>query len=438
MIRRPPRSTLFPYTTLFRSQGRRRRGNGGELRAVDAVRRAGDTRLAASPLRLSGALRRRPAQPRRTHVAHRVSRHARCGDPGLRGPVGNSLPLALWHRGARGHRQPGRRRAVRHQRVGGLAAGLRPRLRDRRGRRLSHRLRQRAGHADARHVVDAERHAGDDARRARLPARRNRRRGRARPDRGTQPVVPRPAAPRLHRLPAAFHPACRPPAMDEYAIGVLTNIGLFSFVALSAWLLLVAGELSFGQQAFFGVGAYAAGICTTMLGWPLPLAALAAMALGAAAAALVGLPTLRLRGLYFAMATLAAAEMLRILFELFHWQIALGDDRIGPDGTQGFRGIRWMFERGIEPLDFLAIVWILLIGVVIIFLRIENSRLGATLRALGHDPELARSAGIDVDRLKLGVVAAGGALAALGGALFAHHNTYIEPRNFDIMLGVHS
>ena len=226
--------------------------------------------------------------------------------------------------------------------------------------------------------------------------------------------------------------------MDEYAIGVLTNIGLFSFVALSAWLLLVAGELSFGQQAFFGVGAYAAGICTTMLGWPLPLAALAAMALGAAAAALVGLPTLRLRGLYFAMATLAAAEMLRILFELFHWQIALGDDRIGPDGTQGFRGIRWMFERGIEPLDFLAIVWILLIGVVIIFLRIENSRLGATLRALGHDPELARSTGIDVDRLKLGVVAAGGALAALGGALFAHHNTYIEPRNFDIMLGVHS
>jgi len=226
--------------------------------------------------------------------------------------------------------------------------------------------------------------------------------------------------------------------MDEYAIGVLTNIGLFSFVALSAWLLLVAGELSFGQQAFFGVGAYAAGICTAMLGWPLPLAALAAMALGAAAAALVGLPTLRLRGLYFAMATLAAAEMLRILFELFHWQIALGGEKVGPDGTQGFRGIRWVFERGVEPLDFLAMVWILLIGVVVIFLRIENSRLGATLRALGHDPELARSAGIDVDRLKLGVVAAGGALAALGGALFAHHNTYIEPRNFDIMLGVHS
>ena len=63
--------------------------------------------------------------------------------------------------------------------------------------------------------------------------------------------------------------------MDDYAIGVLTNIGLLSFLALSAYLLLVAGELSFGQQAFFGVGAYAGGILTAMYAWPLPLAALA-------------------------------------------------------------------------------------------------------------------------------------------------------------------
>jgi branched-chain amino acid transport system permease protein len=226
--------------------------------------------------------------------------------------------------------------------------------------------------------------------------------------------------------------------MDEYAIGVLTNIGLLSFIAASAYLLLVAGELSFGQQAFFGVGAYAAGISTAMLGLPLPLATLVAMLLGAAAAALVALPTLRLRGLYFAMATLAAAEMLRILFELFHWQIEIGGEAVGPDGTQGFRGIRWVLERGVEPLGFLAIVWGLLALVIAIFVFVERSKLGATLRALGEDPELAGVLGIDVLRLKLGVVATAGALAALGGALFAHHNTYIEPRNFDIMLGVHS
>ena len=66
-------------------------------------------------------------------------------------------------------------------------------------------------------------------------------------------------------------------SVDDYTIGVLTNIGLFSFVALSAYLLLVAGEMSFGQQAFFGVGAYSGGMLTALFGWPLPLAALAAM-----------------------------------------------------------------------------------------------------------------------------------------------------------------
>jgi branched-chain amino acid transport system permease protein len=226
--------------------------------------------------------------------------------------------------------------------------------------------------------------------------------------------------------------------MDEYALGVLTNIGLFSFVALSAYLLLIAGEMSFGQQAFFGVGAYAGGISTAMLGLPLPLGVVIAMLFGAVAAALVGLPTLRLRGLYFAMATLAAAEMFRILFELVHWQLEVEGELVGPDGTQGFRGIRWVLERGVEPEAFLALVWTLLILVLLLFLIAERSKLGATIRALGEDPGLAGTLGIDVERFKLGVVAVSGALAALGGALFAHHNTYIEPRNFDIMLGVHS
>jgi branched-chain amino acid transport system permease protein len=226
--------------------------------------------------------------------------------------------------------------------------------------------------------------------------------------------------------------------MDAYAIGVLTNIALFSFIALSAYLLLVAGEMSFGQQAFFGVGAYAGGILTTLYAWPLPLAALAAMALGAFAQLLVALPTVRLRGLYFAMATLAAAEMARILFELLHWRREVDGELAGPDGTQGFRGIRWIFEHGIEPLHYLAMVGGLLALVLAIFALVERSRLGATLRGVGQDPELAASVGIDVQRVKLGVAAAAGALAALGGVLYAHHNTYIEPRNFDIMLGVHS
>lgn len=226
--------------------------------------------------------------------------------------------------------------------------------------------------------------------------------------------------------------------MDLYTIGVLTNIGLLSFLALSAYVLLVAGEMSFGQQAFFGVGAYTAGIATAMFELPLLAAALAAMTLGGGAAVLVGLPTLRLRGLYFAMVTLAAAEMFRILFELLRWQRPVAGEPVGPDGTQGFRGIRWVFEQGVEPAHFLAIIYVLLALLLGVLLLVERSRLGATLRAIGEDPELAAALGADVARLKLGAAAAAGALAGLGGALYAHHNTYIEPRNFDIMLGVHS
>ena len=56
--------------------------------------------------------------------------------------------------------------------------------------------------------------------------------------------------------------------MDDHLVGVLSNVGMISFIALSAYLLLVVGEISFGQQAFFAISAYASGIATAMWGWP--------------------------------------------------------------------------------------------------------------------------------------------------------------------------
>src|SRR5881296_2063313 len=106
--------------------------------------------------------------------------------------------------------------------------------------------------------------------------------------------------------------------MDDHLIGVLSNIGVVSFIALSAYLLLLTGEISFGQQAFFAIGAYAAAIATALWGWP-------------PAAALVCLPTLRLHGLYCAIATLAFAEAVRLVFELFHYQLPVDGELTGPN-----------------------------------------------------------------------------------------------------------
>ena len=226
--------------------------------------------------------------------------------------------------------------------------------------------------------------------------------------------------------------------MDDHLVGVLANIGIISLVALSAYVLLLAGEVSFGQQAFFAIGAYAAGMTTAMLRWPLAPALVVGALAGALVAAAVGRATLRLSGLYFAIATLAFAEMVRIAFELFIWQVDVGGTLVGPKGTDGFGDIRYLFENEITPLQYMSGIYLLLAVVLAAFLALDRSRWGRMLRQAGTDAVLAELQGIDVVRVRLAAAATAGALAGLGGGLYAHLLTYVEPRNFDIMLGVHS
>jgi branched-chain amino acid transport system permease protein len=226
--------------------------------------------------------------------------------------------------------------------------------------------------------------------------------------------------------------------MDDYLIGVLSNIGVISFVALSAYLLLLTGEISFGQQAFFAIGAYSAGIATAMWSWPLSAALVFGAATGGASAALVGLPTLRLHGLYFAIATLAFAEMVRLLFELFQYQVLIDGELVGPNGADGFRGIRYIFQNDISALQFMGLIYALLAATLIGFLLLERSVLGVSFRMIGEDSVLAQLQGIAVARTKVLAAGLAGALAGIGGGLYAHLTTYVEPRIFDVMLGVHS
>jgi branched-chain amino acid transport system permease protein len=226
--------------------------------------------------------------------------------------------------------------------------------------------------------------------------------------------------------------------MDDYLIGVLSNIGVISFIALSAYLLLLTGEISFGQQAFFAIGAYAAGIATALWGWPLAAALLWGAVTGGAAAAMVGVPTLRLHGLYFAIATLAFAEMVRILFELFQYQIPIEGELVGPNGADGFRNIRYIFDHNIDAVQFMLLIYALLAAALLGFMLLERSRLGVMFRMIGEDSTLAALQGISVARHKVLAAGIAGALAGIGGGLYAHLTTYVEPRIFDVMLGVHS
>jgi branched-chain amino acid transport system permease protein len=226
--------------------------------------------------------------------------------------------------------------------------------------------------------------------------------------------------------------------MQGQLIGLAGNIAVISFLALSAYVLLVSGEISFGQQAFFAVGAYAAGMTTAMAELPLAAGLVAGALAGAFGATLVGLATLRLRGLYFAIATLAFGEMMRIACELFRWQVIIDGEPVGPNGVDGFGNIRAVFDAEITAAGYLGLILALLALTVAALMGLERTRYGRMLRQAGEDELLAELQGIPVVRVRLAAAALAGAIAGLGGGLFAHLLTYVEPRNFDIMLGVHS
>ncbi len=226
--------------------------------------------------------------------------------------------------------------------------------------------------------------------------------------------------------------------MDGYLISVLSNIGMVSFVALSAYILLLSGQISFGQQAYFGIGAYTAGIATVMWQWPISAALVLGCVTASATAGLVGLATLRLSGIYFAMATLAFAEIMRIAAELFVYRRAIDGIESGPDGIDGFRDIRYFFANDISPLQSCLVVYALLAAVLVALFMVERTRGGRMLRQVGEDPLLAEVHGVDVMRVRMVAALTAGAVAGLGGGLYAHLLTYVEPKSFDIMLGVHA
>ena len=226
--------------------------------------------------------------------------------------------------------------------------------------------------------------------------------------------------------------------MDDYIITVLSNIGMISFVALSAYLLLLTGVISFGQQAYFGLGAYAAGAATAMLLLPIWAGILIGACVAGLMAALVGALTLRLRGLYFSISTLAFAEMVRLVLLIVEVQVEVDGELVGPAGAEGFHDIRWMFERDISLGEFMLLIYALLALVLVALLLIERSRLGSIFRMLGSDDLLADMQGLNVVGYRVLAAGLAGVLAGIGGALYAHFTTYVEPQFFNVMLGVHA
>jgi branched-chain amino acid transport system permease protein len=212
----------------------------------------------------------------------------------------------------------------------------------------------------------------------------------------------------------------------DYYISIASIIGIHALLGLSVYLVAICGQMSFGQQGFFALGAYLAGMGTALWGLGLvPALVLGALVAGAFGF-LVGFPALRVRGLYLAIATFGFGEIVRLAFLNVRYTRTIGDRVVGPNGAEGFRHVRYVFDGGITSLQYLGIILAVLAVVVAFIAWLDRSKLGSMFRAVEEDETAAAMVGINVTRVKVLGFTLGGAVAGLSGGLFVHYATYID------------
>lgn len=217
----------------------------------------------------------------------------------------------------------------------------------------------------------------------------------------------------------------------SYYTDVMVFVAIHGIIASGLSLLLgYAGQISLGQAAFYGVGAYTSGIFTTQLGLSPWAAMLAGMLLAAGLAYVVGLPALRLKGHYLAMATLGFGM---IVFIVFNEYVALTGGPSGFGEIPQFNLLGWKFDTTVSYYYF---AWAVALLVLAVSLNIVNSRPGRALKAI-HDSETAAAAmGVNTSKAKLQIFVLSGIYGALAGSLYAHFVSFINPPPFDIFFSL--
>jgi branched-chain amino acid transport system permease protein len=218
---------------------------------------------------------------------------------------------------------------------------------------------------------------------------------------------------------------------DPYVLYVAGTAWLWAALATAWGVLALAGQVSFGQAAFFGTGAYASALLAQQGGWSpwlgLPAAALA----GAASALPIGLATHRLRGAYLALATLAYAETLRQV--ALHWTGLTG----GGSGLIGLPALAVHRLPGVpEGSGDRAVAYYVALALLVATLLLSaagrRGRVGLAWAAIREREERAAQLGVAPTRYKLLAFVCAGAVTGAGGAIYAHAVRVVEP---DLVFG---
>ena len=205
---------------------------------------------------------------------------------------------------------------------------------------------------------------------------------------------------------------------------------LFYAYLTTSWNIVggFAGVLPLGHAAFVGIGAYTSTILSLQYGISPWIGMLVGGVLATIAGVIIGLPTLKMRGAYFALATIAFAEGFRVMVE--------NVDYIGPLKVNGPRGLQIPpLETGLAGFMFATkepyyyIILVMLLAVMLLTYLISRSKLGYYLIAGGEEPEAAMALGVNVARARLIAMAISSFLTALAGTFYAQFSLYIHPKS---------
>ena len=210
---------------------------------------------------------------------------------------------------------------------------------------------------------------------------------------------------------------------------ILILLYLYAYLTTS-WNLVggFAGVLPLGHATFVGIGAYTSTVLSLQYGISPWIGMLVGALLSSLVGVLIGLPTFKMRGAYFALATIAFAEGIRVMVENI--------DYLGPFQLNGPRGLQipplktglasFMFATK-EPYYYIILV--MLAGVIALTYAISRSKLGYYLVAGGEEPEAAQALGVNVARAKLIAMAMSSFLTAFAGTFWAQFTLYIHPKS---------
>lgn len=220
---------------------------------------------------------------------------------------------------------------------------------------------------------------------------------------------------------------------NRYHISVMTLVGIYTIIVVGLNLLMgYAGQISLGHAGFFGIGAYCSGLLNVKLGLSPWATSVMAVILTAGIAYLIGIPTLRLRGHYLAMATLGFGEVIFVILSKLDW---LTQDPDGLPGIEPFSIWRLQFNSNFATGQY-CLAWIVALAVLILSLNITNSRVGRAFRAI-HGSEMAASGmGVDIPKYKVQVFVLSAVYAAIAGCLYAHFRAFIAASTFHLQTSI--